>query len=484
MKLRDEIGLTFDDVLLVPRYSSIRSRKDVDLSTWLTPGLRLQIPIISANMDTVTEACMAVEMAKNGGIGIIHRFMSAERQAELVRKVKRAESLVVLKPITISAETTVEQAKALMAEEDIGGLMVVDAENRLIGLVTTRDVLLAPNQRSKASAVMTPRERLVVASADESLESARTKLWKARVEKLPLVDGDGRLAGLITVQDIMKIEDHPSATKDDRGQLQVGVAVGVHSDDVQRAAACVEAGADVLVVDIAHGHSEHTLDMVRRLKQAFPSTALIAGNVATAQGVRDLAEAGADSVKVGVGAGSICITRIVSGFGVPQLTAIADCAGAGQNLGVPIIADGGMRTSGDVTKALAAGASTVMLGSMLAGTEEAPGAEIVRQGRRFKVVRGMASLSANVERRKIDQENGGEELSDELWSEVVPEGVEALVPFRGEVSEILHQIIGGVRSGMSYAGAHSLPELWANAEFIRVTDAGKVESGAHDVDLV
>ena len=484
MKLRDEIGLTFDDVLLVPRYSSIRSRKDVDLSTWLVPGFRLQIPILSANMDTVTEACMAAEMAKHGGIGIIHRFMAVERQAELVRKVKRAESLVVLKPITISPDMTVDQAQALMVAEDIGGLMVVDGENRLVGLVTTRDVLLAPNRGLKASEVMTPRERLVVASADESLESARAKLWEARVEKLPLVDEDGRLAGLITVQDIMKIEDHPFATKDNRGRLRVGVAVGVHKEDMQRAGACVEAGADVLVVDIAHGHSEHTISMVRRLKQAFPDTALIAGNVATAAGVRDLAEAGADAVKVGVGAGSICITRTVTGFGVPQLTAIADSAKAGHSLGVPIIADGGMRTSGDVTKALAAGASTVMLGSMLAGTEEAPGAEIVRQGRRFKVVRGMASLSANVERRKIDQENGGEELSDEMWSEVVPEGVEALVPYRGEVSDILHQIIGGLRSGMSYAGAHTLPELWENAEFIRVTHAGKVESGAHDVDLV
>lgn len=484
MKLRDEIGLTFDDVLLVPHFSSIRSRKDVDLSSWLTPAIRLQIPILSANMDTVTEASMAIAMAQNGGIGIVHRFMSVEHQAELVRKVKRAESLVVLNPITITPETTIEQAQALMTDEGIGGLMVVDSNGRLVGLVTTRDVLLAPEKGAKASTVMTPRERLVVANATESLESARSRLWEARIEKLPLVDDDGRLAGLITVQDIMKIEDHPNATKDNRGRLRVGVAVGVHSEDMQRAAACVDAGADVIVVDIAHGHSEHTLGMVRRLKQAFPTTALIAGNVATADGVRDLAEAGADAVKVGVGAGSICITRVVTGFGVPQLTAIADCAEGGQSLGVPIIADGGMRTSGDVTKALAAGASTVMLGSMLAGTEEAPGAEIVRQGRRYKVVRGMASLSANVERRKMDQENNGEELSDELWSEVIPEGVEALVPYRGDVSDILHQLVGGLRSGMSYAGAHNLPELWENAEFIRITAAGKEESGAHDVDLV
>ncbi len=484
MKLRESDGLTFDDVLLVPRFSSIRSRKDVDLSTWLTPGLRLQIPIVAANMDTVTEASMAIAMAQHGGIGILHRFMSVERQVEQVRKVKRAESLVVLNPITIDPQATLAEAQALMDEEDIGGLMVVDGSGYLIGLVTTRDVLLAPDRFAPISAVMTPREKLVVASADESLESARSRLFEARIEKLPLVDKDGRLAGLITAADIQKIQDHPFATKDSRGRLRVGAAVGVHGEDMQRAAACVEAGADVLVLDIAHGHSEHAISIVRELKRNMPDTPLIAGNVATAEGVRDLAKAGADAVKVGVGAGSICITRIVSGFGVPQLTAIADCVEAGQKLGVPIIADGGMRTSGDVTKALAAGASSVMLGSMLAGTEEAPGAEIVRQGRRYKIVRGMASLSANVERRKIDQLDGEEELSDELWSEVVPEGVEALVPYRGSVGDILHQLVGGLRSGMSYAGARTLEALWKNAEFIRITPAGQKESGAHDVDIV
>ena len=484
MNLRPEVGLTFDDVLLVPKKSSIRSRQDVSTQTRLTKDIQLNIPIISANMDTVTEAPMAIAMAQQGGLGILHRFMSIERQAEQVRKVKRAESLVVLNPLTISPSATVGEARQLMKAEDVGGLVVVDEQNRVLGLVATRDVLLAMDESAAVSTVMTPRDRLVTAQAGASLESARQKLYEARVEKLPLLDEEGRLAGLITVQDIIKIQDHPFATKDQHGRLRVGAAVGVKPEDLERAAACVEAGADVLVVDIAHGHSEHTLQMVSRLKRAFSSVAVIAGNVATAEGLRELAGAGADVVKVGVGAGSICITRVVTGFGVPQLTAVAECAEEGHRLSIPIIADGGMRTSGDVTKALAAGASAVMLGSMLAGTDEAPGAEIVRQGRRYKVVRGMASLSANVERRKLDKPLQEEEYSEELWSEVVPEGVEALVPYRGKVRDILHQIVGGLRSGMSYAGAHNLQELWQNAEFIRITPAGQKESGAHDVDLI
>ncbi|MEN4012959.1 MAG: IMP dehydrogenase [Chloroflexota bacterium] len=485
MNLRSDIGLTFDDVLLVPKKSAIRSRKDVSTATMLTRAVRLNIPILSANMDTVTEANMAIAMAQQGGLGILHRFMSIERQAEQVRRVKRAESLVVLNPLTISPQASVCQARQIMSAEDVGGLVVVDEVSRLVGLVTSRDVLLAPNADEAVETVMTPLERLVIAKAGESLESARQKLFQARVEKLPLVTEDGRLAGLITVQDIVKLQEHPDATKDNHGRLKVGVAVGVRREELDRAAACVDEGADVLVVDIAHGHSEHTRAMVTQLKKTFPTVALIAGNVATAEGVRELVDAGADAVKVGVGAGSICITRVVTGFGVPQLTTVADCAEEGHRLNIPIIADGGMRTSGDVTKALAAGASAVMLGSMLAGTEEAPGAEIIRQGRRYKVVRGMASLSANVERRKLDQPvTKEEEYSEELWSEVIPEGVEALVPYRGEVGDILHQLVGGVRSGMSYAGARTLVELWANAEFIRITPAGQKESGAHDVDLI
>jgi IMP dehydrogenase len=477
MKLRADPGLTFDDILMIPRRSMIRSRKDVSTETWLAKGIRLHIPIISANMDTVTETRMAVVMAQQGGIGILHRFMSVARQVESVRRVKRAENMVVEQPLSIAPEMTVQQARAKMADAGVGGLVVVDETNHLLGVVTTRDVMLAENAQALVSQVMTPREQLIVAGPDETMGQARQKLYQHRVEKLPLVDKDGKVAGLITVQDIMKIADHPAATKDSRGRLLVGVALGARAEDLERAGACADAGADVFVVDIAHGHSDHTMDMVRKLKRQFPKVAVIAGNVATPEGVCDLADAGADAVKVGIGAGSICITRVVTGFGVPQLTAIADCAEAGHKLGIPIIADGGVRNSGDMVKALAAGASTVMLGSMLAGTDESPGAPIVRDGRRYKVVRGMASLTANVDRRTLDSG----EVADEEWAEVVPEGVEAIVPYRGAARDILYQMVGGLRSGLSYAGSHSIEEMWENVEFIRITPAGQQESGSHDV---
>lgn len=481
MKLRTDPGITFNDVLLVPKRSSIRSRKDASTGSWLTPGIRLNVPILSANMDTVTEARMAVVMAQEGGIGILHRFMSIERQAESVRRVKRAENIVVDEPLQIEPGATVGQARTRMADADVGGLVVVDETGRLLGVVTTRDVLLAEDAQAQVFTVMTPRERLVVAGPGESMDQARQKLYQHRIEKLPLVDEMDRVIGLITAQDIIKIQEHPSATKDLRGRLVVGVALGAKlSEDLNRAAACADAGADVFVVDIAHGHSDHTIEMVRQLKKNFPKIPVIAGNVATAEGVCDLAEAGADAVKVGIGAGSICITRIVTGFGVPQLTAIADCAEAGQKVGVPIIADGGVQTSGDLVKALAAGASTVMIGSMLAGTEESPGAPIMRDGRRYKVVRGMASLTANVERRSLEKG----EVAEEEWGEVVPEGVEAMVPYRGSVRDILYQLVGGLRSGLSYAGAHTIEELWENAEFIRITPAGERESGPHDVSKI
>jgi IMP dehydrogenase len=480
MKLRSAPGLTFDDVLLVPCRSNIRSRKDVSTETWLAKGIRIQMPVLSANMDTVTEARMAIALAQHGGIGILHRFMSIERQVEQVRRVKRAENIVVDDPLTIEPAATVAQARQKMNDADVGGLMVTDLAHRLLGVVTTRDVLLAEDEQAPVSQVMTPRERLVVAHQDESMDDARRKLYQHRVEKLPLVDTEDRVVGLITVQDIVKIQEHPSATKDNRGRLMVGVALGARQEDLQRAEACAAEGADVFVVDIAHGHSAHTIAMVRALKSSFPAVPVIAGNVASPAGVVDLAEAGADAVKVGIGAGSICITRIVTGFGVPQLTAIADCAEAGHRLGVPIIADGGVRNSGDMVKALAAGASTVMVGSMLAGTDESPGAPIVRDGRRYKVVRGMASLTANVDRRTLDK--GQVEEGD--WAEVVPEGVEAIVPYRGSVRDILYQLVGGLRSGLSYAGAHSIEELWELAEFIRITPAGQKESGAHDVSKI
>ncbi|RPI24650.1 MAG: CBS domain-containing protein, partial [Chloroflexota bacterium] len=362
MKLRPNLGLTFDDVLLVPKRSSITSRSAVDTSTWLAPGLRMAIPIVSANMDTVTEAPMAVAMAQAGGIGIIHRFMSVERQAEAIRRVKRAESFIVENPVTIAPEASLDEARKKMADSMIGGLVVTDMDGHLLGMLTTRDVLLAPSPEARVASLMTPRDRLVVAPTNEPLDEARLTLHTNRLEKLPLVDEQDRVVGLITAQDIIKLQEHPRATKDAKGHLRVGMAVGVRPEDLGRAEACVQMGADVIVVDVAHGHADHVLQMVKDIKSRIPGTPIIAGNVATAQGVIDLAEAGASAVKVGVGSGSICTTRIVTGFGVPQLTAIGDCAQAGKEMGVIIIADGGIRTSGDVTKALAAGASSVMAG--------------------------------------------------------------------------------------------------------------------------
>jgi IMP dehydrogenase len=480
MKMRADFGLTFDDVLLVPHRSSIQSRKDVSTHSWLAPGIHLTIPIVSSNMDTVTETRMAIAMAQLGGIGILHRFMSIEHQADCVLRVKRSESLVVESPLTISPDVSAEQARQRMAEVEVGGLVVVDEDNYLLGIVTHRDLLLAPEGEIPVSQVMTPRERLVVASQNESVEEARRKLYEHRIEKLPLVDGEGHLAGLITAQDIIKIQKHPNATKDSRGRLRVGAAVGARLDDMERAASCLTAGVDVLVVDIAHGHSDHVINMVHSLKQKFPTVPIIAGNVATAQGVKDLVEAGADAVKVGVGSGSICTTRIVTGFGVPQLSAIMECAEAGRELNVPIIADGGIRNSGDLTKSLAAGASTVMIGGLLAGTDESPGATVIREDRRYKIVRGMASLSANMDRRRLEKN----ELAIEEWGEVVPEGVEATVPYKGAVADVVYQLVGGLRSGLSYAGARSIEELWQAAEFIRITPSAIQESHPHNVELI
>lgn len=481
MKLKPEIGLTFDDVLLVPKRSSIRSRSDVDPSTWLTPKIRLSIPVVSANMDTVTEAPMAIAMAKAGGIGILHRFMTIEKQAQMVEQVKRSESYVVENPITIRPCLSMHEAKELMDETQVGGLVVTDEAGHLQGILTERDMLFAPDMDKTVGEVMTPRERLVCATADETLHEARIRLHENRIEKLPLINADDVVVGLITARDIIKIQEHPNATKDSKGRLMVGAAVGVRNEDLQRAEACIKAGADVLVVDVAHGHMEPVIDMVQNLKSAFPAVPVIAGNVATAEGVIDLAKAGADAVKVGVGSGSICITRVVTGFGVPQLTAIMECAAVAQNLGVQVIADGGIRNSGDITKALAAGANSVMLGSLLAGTDQSPGAPVIRNGRRYKIVRGMASVTANVARKQVER---GTEVNPEEWVEVVPEGVEAVVPYRGNVSEILNQLVGGLRSGMSYCGSETIESLYQHAEFIQITHAGREESGVHDVNVL
>ncbi|HEX9369620.1 MAG TPA: IMP dehydrogenase [Roseiflexaceae bacterium] len=480
MKLRSEPALTFDDVLLVPRRSSIRSRHAVNTRTRFSRRIPLTIPIISSNMDTVTEAAMGLAMARIGAIGAIHRFMTIERQAAEVERVKRAEGFLVENPHSVPASASVHEARVQLAEHNIGGLLVCGDDGAVIGMVTTRDLLFEPDPNRRVAEVMTPRDRLITTAPGASMETARATLHSHRLEKLPVFDQDGQLRGLITAQDIMKIEQWPDATKDERGRLRVAAAVGVRPSDLDRAAACVRAGADALVVDIAHGHSDSAIEMVRALKQRFPRVDVVGGNVATADGVRDLVEAGADAVKVGVGAGSICITRIVTGFGVPQLTAVAECAEAGQALGVPIIADGGIRTAGDITKAIAAGASTVMLGSLLAGTDESPGASVVRNGRRYKVVRGMASLMANINRQEVEQRR---EVDPEDWERVVPEGVEAMVPDRGPAKDVVYQLVGGLRSGLSYAGAATIPELWENAEFVRITSAGRYESGAHDVEV-
>jgi IMP dehydrogenase len=420
-------------------------------------------------------------MAQAGGIGIIHRFMTIQRQVEAVRRVKRSESFIVENPVTIQAGATIAEARKKMEEAGVGGLVVADEDGRLEGMLTNRDILFAPHDDHLVREVMTPRGRLVTAPTAASMGLAREQLYSHRIEKLPLVDENDRVVGLITAQDIVKLQEHPNATKDGKGRLRVGVAVGVRSPDVERACACVEAGADLLVVDVAHGDAEHVVEITRQLKRILPNAPVVAGNVATAEGVRALVDAGADAVKVGVGAGSICTTRIVTGFGVPQLTAVDDCAQAAQKLGIPVIADGGLRTSGDITKALAAGASSVMLGGLLAGTDESPGGSVVRNGRRYKVVRGMASLTANVARREIEKLG---EVDPDEWEAIVPEGVEALVPHRGEVGDILYQLVGGLRSGMSYAGAATLEELWQNAEFIRITPAGQKESSSHDVSEI
>jgi len=478
MRIRQEPGLTFDDVLLVPQRSPVASRQDVDTSTRFSRHITLHIPIVSSNMDTVTEARMAIAMARAGGIGVIHRFLPAARQAAEVTRVKRAESFIVEDPFTLPPEATVAFARAELANRGIGGVVIVDGERRPVGILTTRDVLFAPEATQPVSLVMTPRERLVTAPQGISLEQARALLHQHRIEKLPLLDAQGRLAGLITAQDIVKLAQHPHASKDAKGRLRVAAAVGVRADEMERAQMLVAAGADALVVDIAHGHSDHTIEMVRRIRRELGDIELVAGNVATAQGVRDLAEAGVDAVKVGVGPGSICITRIVAGSGVPQLTAIAECAEAARQFDLPIIADGGIRTSGDIVKALAAGAASVMLGNLLAGTEESPGATVIREGQKIKVTRGMASLGATMSRELAER---GEDTFDQDWEKVVPEGVEAVVPYRGAVAEVLEQLVGGLRSGLSYCGARNIAEMQARAEFIRMTPAGMRESGPHDV---
>ena len=473
-------GVTFDDVLLVPKYSKVTSRSDTDLSTKLSKNISLNMPLISANMDTVTESSMAVTVAREGGIGIIHRFLTIQQQVNEVLKVKRSGSIIIENPYTINSELTIKDAFSIMNEKQVSGLLVTDSNSKIIGILTERDVLFESPDSSKLVKELMTKD-VVTAKLGVDLEQVKEILKHNRIEKLPIVDDNNHVKGLITSQDISNLEKYPNASKDKKGRPLGGAAVGVKGDFMERSEALINAGADVLVVDIAHGHSENAINTVKNIKKAFPDCELIAGNVATAKGTEDLIKAGVDAVKVGVGSGSICITRVITGSGVPQLTAVFDCAEVGNDHGIPIISDGGTRNSGDATKALAAGASSIMVGSILGGTDESPGSTITKNGKRFKIYRGMASLAASMGRRS--KETGTFELADDL-NDYVAEGVEAMVPYKGSVTEIITQITGGIRSGLSYCGASNIKQMQENAEFIKISRAGFAESQSHDVDIM
>jgi IMP dehydrogenase len=473
-------GLTFDDVLLVPKRSPIVSRTQTDLRTRLSRNISLNIPLISANMDTVTESQMAIAVAREGGIGIIHRFMTIEDHVDEILRVKRSESVVIEQPYVVKPDMTLADMQKLMAEYGVSGLLVEDGAGKLAGIITRRDTMFEKNGKRKVSDLMT--KEVITAKAGTTIEQAKDILHKHRIEKLPLIDSKGRIAGLITSKDILKMDEYPHAAKDKKGKLLVGGAVGVKGDYLERTEALLEAGADTIVVDIAHGHSENAINTVRMTKKAFPSCDLIAGNVATGEGARDLIRAGVDAVKVGVGSGSICITRVVTGSGVPQLTAVIDAVKAAKEYDIPVISDGGIRTSGDLTKALAAGASSAMIGSMFGGTDESPGKSLVKNGKKYKMYRGMASYMASLGRKY--REEGEQVIDADDPNEYVPEGVEAMVPYKGSVVEIVRQLAGGLRSGLSYCGAKTIPEMQKNAEFVRITGAGFIESQPHDVDVM
>jgi len=478
MSIRE--GLTFDDVLLVPKFSDIVSRSQTDLTTQLSRNISINIPIISANMDTVTESTMAVTIAREGGIGIIHRFLTIQEEVDEVHKVKRAGSVIIENPYLINPEQTIQDAFKIMNEKQVSGLLVTDSSSKLIGILTERDVLFEPVDCSKLVKDLMTKD-VVSAKPGIDFQQAKEILKNNRIEKLPLTDENNQIKGLITSQDISNLEKYPNASKDEKGRPLVGAAVGVKGDFMQRTEALLDAGVDVIVVDIAHGHSENAINTVKNIKKAFPNCELIAGNVATAHGTEDLIKAGVDAVKVGVGSGSICITRVITGSGVPQLTAVLDCAKIGNEHNIPIISDGGTRTSGDATKALAAGAHSVMIGGILGGTDESPGSTISKNGKRFKIYRGMASLGASLGRKSKDSGNAG--LTDDL-NDYVAEGVEGMVPYRGSVTDIITQITGGIRSGLSYCGAHNIQQMQKNAEFIKISRAGFAESQPHDVDVM
>ena len=477
MNIRE--GLTFDDVLLIPKRSPIISRSQTNLKTRLSRNINLNIPVISANMDTVTESAMAVALAREGGIGIIHRFMTIQDQVDEVLKVKRSESVMIEQPYTISIDSSVGYAKKIMHDFGISGLLI-EKDKKLVGIITKRDLLFETNFENNISSVMS--KDVVFAEMGTTIEKAKYILHKNRIEKLPIIDKDKHIIGLITSQDILKMEEFPNASKDKKGRLLVGAAVGVKGDYLERTEALLDAGADVMVVDIAHGHSDNAINCVHLIKKAFKDCELIAGNIATGQGTEDLIRAGVDAVKVGVGSGSICITRVITGSGVPQLTAILDSVKIAKEYDIPVVSDGGIRNSGDLTKALAAGSSSVMVGSLLGGTDESPGKTLVKNGKKYKIYRGMASFYASLGRKY--REEGEQIIESEDLNDYVPEGVEAMVSYKGSVVEIIRQLVGGLRSGLSYCGAKTINEMQQNAEFVRITTAGYIESQPHDVNVM
>ncbi len=473
-------ALTFDDVLLVPAYAEVLP-SEVDLSTQLHPRLRLNIPLLSAAMDTVTEGRLAIALARQGGLGVIHRNLSIEAQAREVDMVKRSQSGMIVDPVTLPPDATLAQAEAIMAHYRISGVPIVDDGGRLVGILTNRDIRFARHGDQPVRDFMT-KDRLITARPGATLEEAQDILHKYRIEKLPLVDEHGVLKGLITYKDILKRQDYPHAAQDDQGRLLVAAAIGVGDAALARTEALVAAEVDAVAIDTAHGHSKGVIETIRRIRQAWPELPILAGNVVTAEGVRALVEAGADAIKVGVGAGSICTTRVVAGAGMPQITAIMESAIAARELNKPIIADGGIKYSGDIVKALAAGAHAVMLGSLLAGLDEAPGEIIIYEGRRFKEYRGMGSLGAMKgrasDRYQTAQSNN---QSGNIGGKLVPEGIEGQVPYKGYLKDYVFQLMGGLRSGMGYVGARNLEELRTKTRFVRITNAGLIESHPHDV---
>ncbi|MEY3153471.1 MAG: dehydrogenase [Bacteroidota bacterium] len=469
-------GLTFDDVLLVPAYSEVLPRQ-VDTSSHLTRDIVLNIPMLSAAMDTVTEANLAIALAREGGIGILHKNMSIDQQVEQVRKVKRSESGMIIDPVTLHQDAIIDDALKLMRENKIGGIPIVDRNNKLVGILTNRDLRFETNRKKKVKEVMTS-ENLVTAPEGTDLRKAEKILQNYKIEKLPVVKKNGQLIGLITYRDILQLQSFPNAAKDEFGRLRVGAALGITKDMLERTAALQQIGVDLVCLDSAHGHTKGVIDSLKLIRKNFKQIRIVAGNVATASGAKALAEAGADGVKVGIGPGSICTTRIVAGAGVPQITAIMEASSALKKLNIPVIADGGIRYTGDMVKALAAGASTVMMGSIFAGVEESPGETIIYEGRKFKQYRGMGSIGAmqlgSSDRYFQDVEDGIKKL--------VPEGIEGRVPFKGNLNEVVTQFVGGLRAGMGYCGAKNIKTLQA-AQFIRITNAGIKESHAHDVAI-